>query len=323
MAISEQRADSADIRLPWTEKYRPRRLDDYVLNPDLKEYFRSMISNRTLISMSFAGVQGMGKTTLAKILANEFGAETLFIKCATEGTLDVLRTKIQEFCNAMSMEGRQKIVILDEVDSASNTGQNNFMLGLRTTIEAAQDDTRFLLTANYSAKIIPAILSRCPLIPLKFDKKDLLQRVRFILDSEKVSYDRESLKAFIEESFGFYPDCRRIINYLQFCCGSGKLVVRLNQVVDSEKGEFLAGLMKMALSGSDLLDVRRFYLRNKDRVSDFTAFGSDVYNYAVDNDVVTEDGVLKLTDQLYQLNTVIDKEAGLFGMITAVRRYRK
>ena len=78
-----------------------------------------------------------------------------------------------------------------------------------------------------------------------------------------------------------------------------------------------------ALTEQNLLDVRQFYLRNKSKVSDFVAFGSEIYNYAADNDLVTEDGMLKLTDQLYQLNTVIDKEAGVFGMLTAVRRFKK
>lgn len=313
----------AETKLPWVEKYRPQKLDDYILNKDLKDYFRSMVKGNSPQNCLFAGVAGMGKTSLARVLANELKTETLFVKCATEGTLDVLRTRIHEFCNAMSMEGRKKLVILDELDSASATGANNFQLGLRTEIESCADDTFFIATCNYSTKIVPAILSRCPLIPLKFDKMDLLQRVKFILDSEKVKYDRDGLKAFVEEAFKFYPDCRRIVNYLQFCCGSGELVVKLSQVVDSDKSGFLKELMDKVMTETNLLDVRRFYLRNKDKVSDFVSFGSDVYNCAIDGDLVTEDGVLKLTDQLFQLNSVIDKEAGLFGMLTAVRKFRK
>ena len=307
----------------WIDKYRPQRLDDYILNPDLKDYFRSMIEKKSLQNMLFAGPAGMGKTTLARLLAKEIGCETLFVKCATEGTVDVLRTRIADFCNAMTMDGKLKVIILDELDSASATGQNSFQLGLRTTIEAAQDDTRFLCSCNYSTKIIPAVMSRCPLIPLKFDKKDLLQRVKLILESEKVSYDRESLKSFIEEAFRFYPDVRRIINYLQFCCKSGKLVVKISEVVDSDRAGFVSELMAKALGPGDLLDVRRFWLANKDKAPDFVALGSDVFDWAVDNDAVTEDGVIKLSDQLFQLNAVIDKEAGLFGMVTAVRRYAK
>ena len=70
--------------------------------------------------------------------------------------------------------------------------------------------------------------------------------------------------------------------------------------------------------------VRRpFYLASKEKVSDFVAFGSDVFNYALDNDLVTEDGALALADLLYQLNVVIDKEVGLFAMVTALRKYAR
>lgn len=223
----------------------------------------------------------------------------------------------------MSFDGHQKVVILDELDSASTGSTNNFQMALRNIIESSADDTRFLCTCNVSAKIMPAILSRCPLIPLKFGQQDLLRRVKFILDSERVKYARDGLKSFIEEAFKYYPDCRRIVNYLQFCCGSGELVVRLSQIADSGKGEFLRELFGRIASEKDLLDVRKFYLANKDKVSDFVAFGSDVFNYALDNDAVTEDGVLALADELYKLNVVIDKEVGLFALVAAVRRYMK
>ena len=78
-----------------------------------------MIESKSLQSMTFAGVAGSGKTTLAKLLCNEFDAEVLFVPCATDGTLDVLRTRITEFCNSLSLDGKPKIVILDEIDSAS------------------------------------------------------------------------------------------------------------------------------------------------------------------------------------------------------------
>ena len=312
-----------EIKELWVDRYAPKTLDDYIINSDLREYFKAMVTNNAPQNCLFAGVQGSGKTTLAKLLAKSLNAETLFVKCATDGTLDVLRTKISEFCNAMSIEGRPKVVILDELDSASSSGVNNFQLALRTLIESAQSDTRFICTCNMSAKIVPAIMSRCPLIPLKFDQRDLLQRVKFILDAEQVRYTRESLKAFIEESFKFYPDCRRIVNYLQFCCGTGELVVKLSQIADSGKDEFLKDLFKKIKTERDLLNVRRFYLANKEKVSDFVAFGSDVFNYALDNNMVTEEGTLALADLLYQLNVVIDKEVGLFAMVTAVRKYAR
>ena len=311
----------SDIKELWVDKYRPSTLKDYVLNADLKTYFKNMIKNNALQNCTFLGCQGSGKTTLAKILANEFNADVLFVKCATEGTIDVLRTKVAEFCNALSMEGKIKVVILDEVDSASATSENSFQKGLRTLIEAAQDDTRFILTCNYN-KVIPAILSRCPIIPLKFDKIDLAKHVKKILDNENIKYGKESLKAFIEESFQYYPDCRRIINYLQLCCNSGELVVKLNAIVNSEKEDFVKEVVSKTLSESNILGVRQFYIKNKERLGDFIEGGSLLFNYVCDNGIVIDpEGILKLTDLLYQLNVVVDKEPTYFGMLVAIKKY--
>ena len=310
-----------DIKLEWVDKYRPTTLEDYVLNEGLKQYFRDMIKNKSLQNMSFAGIQGSGKTTLAKIIASEFNANVLFIPCATKGTLDVLRSEITEFCNAMSIDGQIKVVILDEIDSASASGQNSFQLALRTLIEAAQSDTRFILTCNYSAKVEPAILSRCPIIPLKFDKKDLLLYVKKILDIEKIRYDKSSLKQFIEDAFHFYPDCRKIVNYLQFCSNSGELVVKLNDV-KSEDNDLIRDIVQKAVSSDNMLAVRQYYMQNKDKLNDYILAGSNMFNYVVDNNVIVDpDGILKLTDLLYYLNVCIDKESVFFGMVTAVKRY--
>ena len=309
-----------EMKREWVDLYRPTKLDDYVLNEDLKEYFRGMIKAKSLQNMSLVGIQGQGKTTLARILANELDAEVLFVKCATEGTIDSLRTKVEPFCNAMSFEGKLKCVILDEVDSASSTGQNNFQLGLRTLIEAAQDDTRFILTANFQNKIQPAILSRCPIIPLKFEKKDLLVHLKKILDLEKVSYDKESLKTFIEENFIYYPDCRRIINYLQLCCNSGKLVVKMNQVVDVEKESLLHDLIEKMKATDKVLDIRRFYMSQKSKIDDYKVLAGDLFNAVVDQHLVNDTRViLKMSDIIYQMNLVVNPEIQFFALICLIQ----
>lgn len=312
-----------NVKQLWVDKYRPDKLEDYVLNADLKEHFTSMVASGALQNCTFAGVQGSGKTTLARILAKEFDAEVLFVRCATEGTVDVLRTKIAAFCNAASIEGKVKLVILDEIDSASASGTNSFQLALRNLIEQAQDDTRFILTCNTIGKVVPAILSRCPAIPLMFDKKDLLVHIKHIIDTEQVKYTKESLKDFIDEAFHFCPDCRRIIGYLQLCCNSGRLVVKLNRVASSGKEELLKRIVELARTSQRLLDVRHFYAANKTRFGDCLAFGSDLYNYVIDYDLITDDGVLVLTEQMYELNVVVDKESYLFGMLVAIRKHRK
>lgn len=312
-----------EIKLEWVDKYAPTTLKDYILNSDIKQYFKNMIKNKSLTSMSFVGIAGSGKTTLAKILCNEFDADVLFVKCATEGVIDTLRTKVEPFCNAMSMEGKLKIVVLDECDSSSSTGANNFQMALRTLIESAQSDTRFILTCNFIGKIIPAILSRCPVIPLEFGKKELLIHVKKILDVENIKYDKESLKAFIEESFKYYPDCRRIVKYLQMCCNSGTLVVKLNAIINSSKDDFMKELIDNVITTNNILSIRSFYLKNKDKLGDFIEAGTNIFNYVVDNNVVTtSDGILKLTDMLYYLNQCVDKETIFFGILTAIHKYK-
>ena len=306
----------------WVDKYRPQTLDEYVLDNDIRAYFKSMIDKGTLQNLALLGIAGSGKTTLAKILCNELNADVLFVPCSTEGTVDILRTKIQEFCNALSFDGRLKVVLLDEIDSSSSSGGNSFQQALRTLIEEAQSDTRFIITGNFIQKIITPLLSRCPVIPLKYGKKDLLINVKKILDSENIKYERDSLKAFIDEAFQYYPDCRRIINYLQFCCSSGELIVKLNNVAQSEKTEFIADLINKLSTCNNILDVRKYYLANKDNITDYVEAGSTLFNYVVDNGIVEDlDGILKLTDLLFYLNTVIDKESNFFGMIVAIKKW--
>lgn len=304
------------VKQEWVDKYRPKTLDDYVLNDDLKTYFKQMIANKTLQNCTFGGICGMGKTTLAKILCNEFNAEVLFVKCATEGTIDILRTKVEPFCNAMSLDNKIKICILDELDSASQTGQNNFQLGLRTLIEAAQDDTRFICTANTVNKIVPAVLSRCPLIPLKFEKKDLLVHLKKILDTEKIEYEKDNLRAFVEESFKYYPDCRRIINYLQFCCNSGKLVVKLNDVANEEMNTLVDDLLAKVKSSSKIMDIRSFYLQQKQKITDYKVVGAELVDKAIDRKLLDDPrAILKASDIMYQMNLVVNPEIQFFALV--------
>lgn len=131
------------------------------------------------------------------------------------------------------------------------------------------------------------------------------------------------MKAFIEESFKFYPDCRRIIKYLQMCCNSGALVVEKNVVSNSGASDMTADVVKAALEARDLLSVRQMYLGKKEQLGDLVEAGSHLFNYIADNDLVSADGVLRLADMLYALNVVVDKEPTYFGMLTALRKYKK
>ena len=165
-------------------------------------------------------------------------------------------------------------------------------------------------------KIVPAVLSRCPLIPLKFEKKDLLIHLKKILDTEKIEYEKDDLRAFVEESFKYYPDCRRIINYLQFCCNSGKLVVKLNDVANEEMNTLVDDLLAKVESSSKIMDVRSFYLQQKQKIIDYKVVGAELVDKAIDRKLLDDPrAILKASDIMYQMNLVVNPEIQFFALV--------
>lgn len=238
MAAETSMSDNARRNLTsWVDKYRPRTLDDMVLNAKTKSMLKEMVSKGELENMSLCGSCGKGKTTLAKVLARAVGAETLFIPCGTDGTTDVVRSRIQPFCESAS-SGRVKCVILDEFDSASggNAASNGMQKALRSIIESFVD-TRFIITCNYPKKIIDPIFSRCPKVDIGFTLRDVCVRLKEIWDAEGVKYDSATAREFASKhAYMMMPDVRGIIRLSQMFSVSGALVLNDEAVDVSEKG---------------------------------------------------------------------------------------
>lgn len=308
--------------LLWVDKYRPKNLKDLVLNSETKKYFKNMLKSKNILNQTFSGPAGIGKSTICKVICNELDAEVLFIPCAVKGNVATAQGELKSFCDALSLDGKPKIVILDEVDASSASQDSSFQKALRNLIESAQTDTRFLLNCNYIEKVIQPIKSRCPVVNLSFDKKDLLVRIKYILDQENIEYDKDSMKDFIESAFKFYPDIRSIINYLQGCCTTGKLIVSEQAISDVEKENFIKDLVEEIKIQNNLLKIREFYCKNKERIQDYVVFSAELYNYFLDNNLITDpDGILKITDILYYIDQCVDKESMFFGLITAIKKY--
>jgi replication factor C small subunit len=306
--------------IEWVDKYRPQTLDDVVISDELRKTLKGMVKNGNLLNSTFCGTAGIGKTTIARVLCNEIDATVLFIPCATDGTVDVIRSRIRSFCETMSMKDSLKVVILDEIDSSSSSGQNNFQMALRTVIEEFQKDTRFILTCNFLEKItVKPILSRCPVIKLDFQVKDLVVRLKHILDSEKIKYTNDTLKEFLLKAVSFIPDIRRIVKYAQFCSMSGTLEVMDTTKADVERMKFAKDLVKSALESKDLLQLRQFYVSHKAMITDWKEMASDIYSYVLDQGIVKDfRKVLKMSDILYQMNVVINPEVQFFALLTLI-----
>jgi len=179
----------------FVEKYRPKTLNDIILPKDLKESIREWIDNDDIPNILLVSkVPGLGKSTLAHVLINETGADSLFINISLNGNIDTLRGKIQGFVSTTGFENKHKIIVLDEFDGASQQLQK----ALRGFTEEFSKSARFILTANYKEKIIEPLLNRLQIFDFdkifasKENRKELLQqtfnRLRDILDNEEIEY---------------------------------------------------------------------------------------------------------------------------------------
>lgn len=307
----------------WVDKYRPKTIDEMVLTEKLKNHFKSMISTNQLTNITLAGSPGIGKTTLAMALANEMNMSVLFVKCAESGNIETMRGRVKDFAESLDIDNRGKCIILDESDqlSGSDTAQlaSSAQKALRSIIEANQSDTRFILTANYENKIIGAIKSRCPLVRLNYTAKDLITRLKEILEAESITYTNEALKEFATNVIKqHYPDIRKIITMLQNSCSSGTLQLTGGEVAETEYESFSKDLYeRIRSSNGNALDVRRHVIRSKNIFDeDFNRLGISMLNYAAEDDAqISSETLSSVINGIYQMNQSIDNEVQFFGLI--------
>jgi len=198
----------------FTEKYRPKNLEELILPDRVMSKFKDgLVQN-----MLFAGSPGTGKTSTAKALVNQFELPYLYINASTDTSVDVIRTRITDFCSTVSImdkPGMFKVVILDEVDGVSD----QFFKALRATMEQFASNSRFIATCNYINKLPDPILSRFEVIDFDFDKeeeteltKKYIRRVYDICNGEGMSIEKPALVEFVRRNF---PDLRSTLNKLQ------------------------------------------------------------------------------------------------------------
>ena len=217
------------IQALFTEKYRPKNLEDLIL----PERVMSKFENGLTQNMLLAGSPGTGKTSTAKAIVNQFGLPYLYINASTDTSVDVIRTRITDFCSTMSIlddQGKFKVVILDEVDGVSD----QFFKALRATMEQFASNSRFIATCNYVNKIPDPILSRFEVINFDFDKaeeneltKKYIRRVYDICGKEGMTIEKPALVEFVKRNF---PDLRTTLNKLQGYKPQGTQNITLDDV---------------------------------------------------------------------------------------------
>jgi len=213
----------------FTEKYRPKNLDELILPDRVMGKFKDgLVQN-----MLFAGSPGTGKTSTAKAVVNQFNLPYLYINASTDTSVEVIRTRIIDFCSTVSImdePGSFKVVILDEVDGVSD----QFFKALRATMEQFASNSRFIATCNYINKLPDPILSRFEVINFDFDKeeeseltKKYIRRVYGICKQEDMTIEKDALVEFVRRNF---PDLRSTLNKLQGFKTQGTSNINVNDV---------------------------------------------------------------------------------------------
>jgi DNA polymerase III delta prime subunit len=304
-----------DDQFLWVEKYRPQKIDDCVLPESLKDTFKQYIAQGELPHFLLSGTAGVGKTTVAKALCNEIGAEYIMINGSEESGIDTLRTKIKGFASTVSLTDSPKIVIIDEADYLQ---ANSTQPALRSFIEEFSANCRFIFTCNFKNRILEAIHSRCACIDFKIDNKDkqvllglFFKRATQILKQENVDFDQKVVAELITKHF---PDYRRVLNELQRYSVSGKIDSGILVNMSQESFKDLIKMMKE----KDFTNVRKWVGKNSD--SDTVALFRELYDtsvtYMAPESIPSL--VLVLADYQYKAAFVADHELNIMAALTEV-----
>ena len=291
----------------WYEKYRPKTMNEIVLEESVKESFDKYVEEQSIPHLLLHGCPGSGKTTIASILLNEIPNKSLTLNASSKDRgVDTVKTTIADFVKSKAIGGKLKIVFLDEADGLTNDAQ----FALKNLMETYSSTCRFILTANVVGKVIAPIQSRCTQFQFgQYPIGQMLSNLINILKEENIEFDRRKVSAMVNR---LYPDFRSIVNAAQQSSISG--------VFKMSAGS--AGSVKLSELVDNLLHGKLREIRESiTGVQDYTF----IYRYLFDNFIIKEvdedlrgDVAIAIAQHLANDAMVADKEINFCSCLITI-----
>ena len=301
----------------WVEKYRPKTVQECILPDSIKNTFQEFVEKGEIPNLLLAGPAGCGKTTIARALCEQLGADYIVINGSDEGRfLDTVRNQAKNFASTVSLSatGTHKVIIIDEADNTTHDVQ----LLLRANIEAFYNNCRFIFTCNYKNKIIEPLHSRCAVVEFSISGKqkqaiaaEFFKRLVSILDTERIEAEKKVLAELINKHF---PDWRRVLNECQRYSASGTI----DSSILAEFSDVKTSDLIRKLKEKNFTEVRKWVVSNLD--NDPGLILRRVYESLTDAVVPPSIpvAVLIIAKYQYQIAFVADQEINLLAALTEI-----
>ena len=238
----------------WTEKYRPREFSDLKGQDEIVKRAEAFVASKNMPHLMFAGPAGTGKSSLSLIIVKKFFGLSwrnnyLELNASDERGIDVVRQKVKDFARTKALADVPfKIIFLDEADALTKEAQH----ALRRTMENYTATCRFILSCNFSSKIIDPIQSRCTVFRFKLlNKNDIQSIIESVAKKEELVINDEAVEALYNMSEG---DCRRIINLLQSSASVNKKISSdlIYNIVSAANPQDIKSIIELSLNGNFL-----------------------------------------------------------------------